>query len=83
MSYRRAGDDTGDMSKDTLFQSDKPPKPKERKGIFQSCEWFKEDPCTRWPFVVMLLFGCLTPIWLLFKATGSKLTGIKLHIYYH
>ena len=80
MSYRRAGADTGDMSKDTLFASDAPPAAPKRTGIFQSCAWFKESPLRRWTFAVMLLFAIMTPLWLILKATsgtvGDVLAGV-------
>merc|ERR1719291_459209 len=75
-SYRRAGNETGDMTKVTLInQSDQSSQsPPERSGICAPCIWFKESPMTRWTFAVMLLFGCLTPVWIVIRATGT-LTG--------
>ena len=88
MSYRRAGADTGDMSKDTLFASDAKPAPPKRSGIFASCKWFKESPLRRWTFGVMLLFALLTPIWIIIRATGpmagdiiSGIAGFALAVY--
>eukprot|EP00483_Globobulimina_turgida_P002713 UN02718 len=74
MSYRAAGVETGDMTKDTLFAKDTPPKPPKRSGICAACVWFKEKPLSRWQFIVMLLFAILTPVWAFLRVTGS-LTG--------
>eukprot|EP01084_Bolivina_argentea_P057785 105549_1 len=71
--HRVAGDDTGDSAKDTLFQQDGQQKC-ERKGCCAPCQWFKEKPLSRWQFGVFLLFGFLTLIWLIMKATGG-ITG--------
>ena len=68
---------------DTVFSkllgSTKPPK--EYKGIFQSCEWFRDHPCDHWEFGIMLLFGLLTPMWFIWKLLGSDLTGIYIFRY--
>eukprot|EP01083_Nonionella_stella_P252577 870060_1 len=74
MAYRAAGPDTGDMTKDALFASDVEPKPPKRNGICAPCIWFKEKPLSRWQFIVLLLFGILTPLWVVIRLTGS-LTG--------
>ena len=63
--------DTGNASDSMLEKQEVPPK---RTGICAPCQWFKESPMTRWTFAVMLLFGCLTPIWIIIRATGT-LTG--------
>jgi len=66
------GDDHGDMG-DSMLKGD-PTAPPARKGLFQSCEWFKQRPLSRWQFAVFLLFGVATLLWIVIKAT-SGITG--------
>eukprot|EP00484_Ammonia_sp_Unknown_P021023 CAMPEP_0197034940 /NCGR_PEP_ID=MMETSP1384-20130603/12864_1 /TAXON_ID=29189 /ORGANISM="Ammonia sp." /LENGTH=289 /DNA_ID=CAMNT_0042464915 /DNA_START=21 /DNA_END=890 /DNA_ORIENTATION=- len=46
----------------TLVISTKPTRPTKRKGLCQSCQWFKESPRTRWQFALFLLFSILAII---------------------
>eukprot|EP01084_Bolivina_argentea_P074019 134290_1 len=55
-------------------KDDVDPKPPKRNGICGPCIWFKEKPLSRWQFIVLLLFGILTPLWVVIRLTGS-LTG--------
>jgi len=40
-------------------------------------EWFKEKPLQRWPFLLFILFGVLTVVWILMYLTSS-LSGYVL-----
>ena len=65
-------DPVSNIESRTLLETDD--KPTARRGICAPCVWFKEKPHERWAFIVMLLFGILTPVWAVLRVTGS-LTG--------
>ena len=56
------------------------PKVKERTGICQSCQWFKEEPCLRWQFAVFLGFAFISILWIIIRLS-DQLTGIQ-YIWY-
>lgn len=66
-----------DASTDSERMLEKEHEKPERSGLFQSCQWFKENPLRRYQFAVFLLFGILTLLWLILRVTSS-LTGDAL-----
>jgi len=72
-----AGADTGTMEDTMLDKGTNAPK---RKGLFQSCAWFKEKPLRRWIYAAFLLFAPASMLWVIVKAssgvTGDVLAGI-------